>query len=263
MKRAPVASPATDAPYVDPELYDLAYSWYDADLAYYVEHARAANGPVLEAACGTGRVLLPTRAAGVDIDGFDLEPAMIGRLAQVAAARGLAVRAWVADLRSVVTERRYALVTIPFRAFMHLLDTEDQLAALRALRGTLAPGGALRFNVFYPAFARMAEREGRRICERTFHDSNSGRDVELWDETRYDRVAQTFHVERDVVVNEPDRRERDTRHYAFTLRWTYRYEMELLLRAAGFARWEVRGGFDGRPLERDTDEMVWTAWRDA
>ena len=23
-----------------------------------------------------------------------------------------------------------------------------------------------------------------------------------------------------------------------------------------------RGGFDGRPLEKDTDEMVWTAWKD-
>jgi hypothetical protein len=36
--------------------------------------------------------------------------------------------------------------------------------------------------------------------------------------------------------------------------------MELLFRTPGFARWEVRGGFDGRPLEHETDEMVWTAW---
>jgi len=38
--------------------------------------------------------------------------------------------------------------------------------------------------------------------------------------------------------------------------------MELLLQNAGYARWDVRGGFDGRPLENDTDEMVWTAWKD-
>ena len=50
--------------------------------------------------------------------------------------------------------------------------------------------------------------------------------------------------------------------YSFTLRWTFRFEMELLLRAAGFSRWQVWGGFDRRPLERDTDEMVWAAWRD-
>jgi hypothetical protein len=47
-----------------------------------------------------------------------------------------------------------------------------------------------------------------------------------------------------------------------TMRWTYRYEMELLLRNAGFVRWDVRGDFDGKPLENDTDEMIWTAWKD-
>jgi hypothetical protein len=47
-----------------------------------------------------------------------------------------------------------------------------------------------------------------------------------------------------------------------TLRWTYKAEMELLLRNSGFTRWDVRGGFDGRPLEKDTDEMVWTVWKD-
>jgi hypothetical protein len=46
------------------------------------------------------------------------------------------------------------------------------------------------------------------------------------------------------------------------MRWTWRFEMELLLRAAGFTRWAVLGGFDGRPFEKDTDEMVWTAWKD-
>jgi hypothetical protein len=53
-----------------------------------------------------------------------------------------------------------------------------------------------------------------------------------------------------------------THPHRFTLRWTWRGEMELLLRVAGFKRWDVRGGFDGRPLESDTDHMIWTAWRD-
>ena len=53
-----------------------------------------------------------------------------------------------------------------------------------------------------------------------------------------------------------------THKHAFQLRWVGKPEMELLLEAAGFKRWQVEGGFDGRPLERDTDEMVWTAWKD-
>ncbi len=36
--------------------------------------------------------------------------------------------------------------------------------------------------------------------------------------------------------------------------------MELLLRVAGFARWEICGDFDRRPLTRENDAMVATAW---
>ena len=49
--------------YIDPEHYDLTYSWYRADVDFYVSAARDAGGPVLEAACGTGRILLPALAA--------------------------------------------------------------------------------------------------------------------------------------------------------------------------------------------------------
>lgn len=44
------------------------------------------------------------------------------------------------------------------------------------------------------------------------------------------------------------------------MRWTYKAEVELLLRAAGFAHWQIRGDFDGRPLEKETDTMIVPAW---
>jgi len=46
----------------------------------------------------------------------------------------------------------------------------------------------------------------------------------------------------------------------FVVRWTYKAEMELLLRSAGLARYEVCGGFDRRPLTLETDQMVVLAW---
>ena len=44
------------------------------------------------------------------------------------------------------------------------------------------------------------------------------------------------------------------------MRWTYKPEMELLLRAARFAKYEICGGFDRRPLTQETDQMVVLAW---
>lgn len=248
--------------YVRPEVYDLYYSWLTDDIPYYVARAKQARGPVLEGGCGTGRVLLPTLKAGVDIDGFDIHPGMIEVLKAKAAAAGLTARVSVADMRDFTMPRRYALVTIPFRAFMHLTTQDDQIAALRCIREHLSGGGALVLNLFFPSFDKMTQPDGQQTLEREFTHPESGLPIAMYTTVRRDRVNQMLYVERETI-------ESDARGYAaktmkdrFSLRWTYRYEMELLLRTAGFSRWEVIGGFDGRPLEKDTDEMVWTAWKD-
>ncbi|HEY2955656.1 MAG TPA: class I SAM-dependent methyltransferase [Candidatus Eisenbacteria bacterium] len=249
--------------YIAPERYDVAYSWHTANIPFWVERAKAAKGPVLEIGCGTGRVLIPTLAAGVDAEGLDLHPGMLEVLMKKAAAQGLTARVQRADMRDFTMPRRYALVTLPFRGFMHLLTTADQLQALRCIREHLEPGGALVLNLFYPTIALIAEPGDRERVEREFPHPETGLPVALVSVRRdHDRVHQLLSARAEM-------RESDARGYAgavyghaFTLRWTYRFEMELLLRTAGFSRYEVAGGFDGRPLLRDTDEMVWTAWRD-
>ena len=199
----------------------------------------------------------------VDAEGLDLHPGMLEVLRKKAAASGVTAQVEVADMRDFTMVRRYGLVTIPFRGFMHLLTTEDQLKALRCMREHLEAGGALVFNLFYPSFERMVEPGDHERIEREFPHPETGLPVVLVTVKReYDRVRQVLRAEMEV-------RESDARGYAvaahkhrFSLRWTYRFEMELLLRSAGFTRYEVAGGFDGRPLVNDTDEMVWTAWKD-
>jgi ubiquinone/menaquinone biosynthesis C-methylase UbiE len=44
--------------------YDLEYGQFQGDLDFYVALAREAAPPVLELACGTGRVTLPIARAG-------------------------------------------------------------------------------------------------------------------------------------------------------------------------------------------------------
>ena len=103
--------------------------------------------------CGTGRVLLPTLEASVDIEGLDLHPGMLDVLRKKAAALGPAPRVHLADMRDFTLARRFALITVPFRAFMHLLTTEDQLRALRCMREHLE---AAHSESGPPRFARRA-----------------------------------------------------------------------------------------------------------
>jgi SAM-dependent methyltransferase len=249
------------SPYLAPEFYDAVHASYRDDVDFYLRAAQAARGAVLEAACGTGRVLLPAHEAGVDIEGFDREPKMLEALKRKAADRGLTPRVYAADLREVSLSRRYALVTIPLRSFQHLLTTEDQLQALGRLRDHLEPGGTLLFNLFCPSWEFIQEHDGKPHPIRELLHPQTGLPVALYDTRRYDRVNQIVSIEREVVESDARGYAAQTQRHAFALRWTFRFEMELLLQAAGFERWQVSGGFDGRPFGNDSDEMVWTAWK--
>jgi SAM-dependent methyltransferase len=248
--------------YVQPEAYDLTYAWHTDDIPFYVARAKEVRGAVLEAGCGTGRVLLPTLQAGVDIDGFDIHPGMLEVLKKKAADLGLAPRVSVGDMRDFTMPRRYALITIPFRAFQHLLTTADQVAALRCMREHLDGGGALVFNVFFPSFDKMVRPDGEQVLEREFSHPVSGLPVAMFVTRQTDRVNQVLKVEREVVESDARGYAARTHRDRFSMRWTWKPEMELLLGAAGFSRWSVMGGYDGRPLEQDSGDMVWTAWKD-
>ncbi len=248
--------------YIEPDLYDAAYGWWRDDIPFYVAGARAAGGPVLEVACGTGRVHLPLLEAGVDADGFDLHPGFLAVLKRQADARGLALRVVQADMRDFTMPRRYALIVIPFRAFLHNLTIEDELRTLRCCREHLEPGGRLVLDLFHPTFERLTEPDGEWRHELDFAHPTSGAPLALWSCSRRDRVNQTMHADMELRELGPGGVVLARHPHVVDLRWIYRGEMELLLRVAGFSRWAVAGGFDDRPLVRDTDLMVWTAWKD-
>ena len=65
------------SPFDDGELYDILCHGLDYGIDFYVGLPREAKGPVLEIACGTGRILLPVLQAGVDADGMDLFQPML------------------------------------------------------------------------------------------------------------------------------------------------------------------------------------------
>src|SRR5919202_3691329 len=59
---------------------------FDADLSLYLELASETGGRVLEAACGTGRVLVPLVGAGFSVVGLDVSSEMLAVARQKLAA---------------------------------------------------------------------------------------------------------------------------------------------------------------------------------
>jgi SAM-dependent methyltransferase len=252
---------APRSPYDAPELYDRLFDGLDFDLPFWLETARAAGGPVLEIACGTGRILLALRRAGLDADGLDVSPAMIGRLRAKAGEAGLAVRAEIADMRSFDLGRRYARVLCAFNGFAHCETVADQIACLRAARAHLAPGGALVLHMSYPGPAYWLEPEGRPAFEHETVLPDGGK-LQMWDNRHKDIVNQRQDSEVEIWDLDPAERPRSISKFTTSQRWVYRFELELLFAAAGYDRWEIFAGFDRQPLRKPDDQMIAWAYQD-
>jgi SAM-dependent methyltransferase len=256
-----MADHSLPSPYDSPELYDLLFEPFDFDASYWLKAAREAGGPVLEVGCGTGRILLRLLEAGLDVDGLDASAPMLERLRSKAAAKGLEARAVAGDMRAFSLPRRYAFVFCAFNGFAHCETTEDQISALRCWREHLIPGGAVALHMTYPGPRYWSEQDGEPAFEIEAHDPVRGRTYQLWDARTKNPVAQLQVSRMEIRELDANGKILASHEYETRQRWVYKPELELLFRAAGFARWDVVRGFDDGPLTIPEDQMIARAWR--
>lgn len=253
--------------YLEPDLYDAVYSDMVADVAPHVELMRGAGGPALELCCGNGRLLLPTLEAGLACDALDYDPHMLESLRAKLAARGLSTTVVQGDMRDFSLPGRYALIAIGFNSFLHNLTQEDQLATLRCCRSHLASGGRLAMTAFHPSAEKLIEWTGP---ERFLKDLPwQGGRVRVYDRAEDDRVDQIRNMTRRIEFTDAAGAVAREAHVRFRLRYIYKPEMELLLRVAGFRRWQARpsfasytdaGSLTGERALQEGDNIAWTAW---
>jgi SAM-dependent methyltransferase len=230
-------------------LYDSIARLYDPwsvsvteDVQFYVEEAERAGSPVVELAVGTGRIAVPTAAAGIRVIGIDSSPGMLEvcrERAELAGVAGL-LDLRLGDLESPPVEERVGLVTCPFRSFLHLVDDEARLRALRAARELLVPGGRLVFDVFAPGAQDIADTHGRWL----------EREPGIFERADWDSRARTL----TLSVRG------DSGATTFTLAWLSPDEWRALLERAGFQVLGCFGWFDRRPYTTGED-TVWIARR--
>lgn len=259
MSMPEAAAPST---FDDGELYDMVCQGLDYGLDFYVNLARQAKGPVLEIACGTGRILLPCLQAGVDIDGLDLYEAMLARLRHKAEALGLAPTLYQADMGDFQLPRRYALIMITFNAFGHNMTQEAQIGCLERCCQHLLPGGILALDGVFPCIEWIGAPQNVRVLEGEFTHPRTGLPCRYFDTRRFDRVKQIQYSTNEAEFLDAEGRVTSVHRSQIEIRWIYKEEMALLLRVAGFSRWEICGEFDRRPLTTETDKMVVLAYRD-
>ena len=229
-------------------LYDLA-ELYDAIVqpgpceAFYREEARRWGGPVLELACGTGRLTLPLALDGHEVVGLDASGAMLEAARGKAAQAGLEPEFVLGDMRDFDLGRRFGLVVISCNSLAHLTDRDDLRACLAAVWRHLAPGGALAFDVVLPDPRILAQSEG--VARRLDLGPNPASAIQAEEWAQYDAVRQ-------VRVSHWSIRRPGGKEQAMApliLRQFFPQELPLLLEAEGLGLVERHGDFARNPME--------------
>ena len=196
------------------------------ELDLYRKHLRS---PVLDAGCGTGRLLVALRDEGFEVDGCDASVDMIERCRQ----RARDAKLWVSTLHDLDPPRRYA--SIVCSGVLGLGSTREQdTQAISRLYEALLPGGTLVLDNDEQPFAWQVRG----------WNEPSGGDISL--RSRVDLVD-----EGDRCVHMTIRAEaRDGRReeHALTMRFWYRDELVAMLEATGFAAVHVFSGVDEHTL---------------
>jgi ubiquinone/menaquinone biosynthesis C-methylase UbiE len=129
--------------------YDKWSSDMTADIPFYVELAREADGTLVELAVGNGRVAIPVaQATGRTVIGLDTSPAMLEQARESAAVAGVELDLREGDMRELTLDEPAALIYCPFRALLHLPTWADRRRTFERVAESLQPGGRFAWNAF-------------------------------------------------------------------------------------------------------------------
>ncbi len=227
-----------------------------------------AGQPVLDVACGTGRLLVPYVQAGIDIDGTDVSPDMLARCRERLEREGLPVPTLAAQpMRELELPRRYR--TVVFCGGLGLGGSrEDDVEGLRRILGHLEPGGLLILDNEVPYAQSWWPRwpKGERAdLPRDWPERGDRRTGA--DGTQYelrsrlvalDPLAQTVTLALRASMRRPGAEPVKDEH-TLTMTEYFTHEVALMLAAAGFVDVELRAGYEDREPTADDDFVVFLA----
>ncbi len=246
--------------------YDLIAPFYDVEHAHFLEDvdlyrdfATLSTGPILELACGSGRLLLPLAQEGYSLTGVDTSAAMLTLARNTLQEAGVAEQVTLVqqDICNLHLPQKFSLAFIALGSFAHLTSRKAQQQALAAIRAHIPKGGTFIVDISNVDARYMENLSGQLLMQGTWTRDDgtilthlvspaSSPSTHLLELTHfYDQHPQGGALHRTVIT---------TFLYLFE-----RSEMELLLEQAGFTIKDVYGDYELSPALLESKRMIFIA----
>ena len=121
------------------------FSRHTDEFTFIADYAKCTGGPILELACGAGRIMRALARLGYEVYGIDASRPMLNRGMQAKQELPKEVQDRIhfiqSDMRSFKLKTVFPFIIIPFNSFWYNLNERGAVDCLQSIMSHLAYGG--------------------------------------------------------------------------------------------------------------------------
>jgi SAM-dependent methyltransferase len=238
--------------YWDGRHYDLQTKGFIADIPFYERQVERYGQPVLELACGTGRITIPLARKGIDITGLDVSEPMLSQARRQATAQAVPVDWVLSDCRKFQLNKHFRLIFIPINSITHLHLREDLEAFLSRVKEHLHTEGRFIIDLFNPSLDILKRDPTQRYPVAEYEDPDGRGRVIITENNDYDSATQINHIKWYYRIGDDE----DARVVENNMRIIYPCELDDLLHYNGFEVEAKYGDYDHSPFENRSPKQI-------
>ena len=233
--------------------FDLICSRQKEDVKFWLKQTKKYGDPVLELACGAGRITIPIAEEGYDITALDSSASMLAKLKKrTFHLPNLKISKQLMQSFKFADPFRFCFIS--YSSFQQLLTLEDQMTCLKNIHRHLHIDGKLGLDI------------GTCICEGpdslpfthlyTEYNQQHKEKISMFTSFKTDRLNQIKHW-KDRYLIESSSGDKKEIINQLSLKECSRDYMELLLPACGFKIVEIWGSFrEGLPNQDSHNLLI-------
>lgn len=240
--------------YSDPERYDLVEGAFAEGkfLEFYLRQIALYGEPVLELACGSGRLTIPLAEAGMRITGLDNSKDMLALATSKASDRGVELPLVPGDMRNFYLDQEFKFIFVAAQSLTHLHTRREIEDCFSCVRRHLVGDGRFLLELFNPSVKLLARDPGKRYRVGEYEDQKAGkRRVSVTEEVRYDAATQ---ISRILWFFRDERAVKAAR--SFEMRQFFPQEIDALLVYNGFLIDRKYGDYDENQFGHDSPKQL-------
>lgn len=222
-----------------------------AELDFYRNEIKNCQGPALELACGSGRLLLPFVKEGLDVEGVEGSSEMVTLLRRKAEKGGVELpEVYCQKLHELTLKKTYHLIYCPLGSFQLLSDLSDVETTLEKCYRYLDDKGELVIALFLPWDEAPTAHGGWSVVSNRRLAAKNMRQV-FREKVNHDPIDQliTLTVRDEIWLK---KQLLEAKERTFFVRWYSKGEFVQMLKSAGFTSIEVERRYSPDEAPRES-----------